>query len=474
MSKTSSVALVIILVVLALLAPWLTGVLTESHVTQRIAAMSDNAIFVAELRDYERGWFASTARVELTVSPRYLAEMRAGAPPAGDFLAQRVPVLVELRHGPLVLGDTVHFGMSTFVARSAPDAVFAAALREDLGMPYLFELRGRAGFGGGFDFDGDVPPIDYADGATELAFSGLAVDGALRGRRLVAAGSMESLVYRNPFSTAAAEGLHAAADYELRANDIALGSTDVALERITLASMLLGAEPLLDARALRLRNEVDLHDSGAHMRISIDYAGDSIAAGSQFALTEADLGVTLARLDAAAMRQYYALMRNAARGGIVGSGDLGAALAPVLERLLEAGPTLAFDPIRFAMSGEPFSATVRVETDPAALPPGRRNFQDPALWLAMASVDADAEISKGLAQDLAERFARMQLAGIVGDGPIAEDEVARMAEAQASLLLVMLAGQGYLEDAGDRYTAALRFAAGQLTVNGTRVPLGLP
>jgi len=39
--------------------------LTESHVRERLARMSDNPIVVAELRTYERGWFSSTAKVDV-------------------------------------------------------------------------------------------------------------------------------------------------------------------------------------------------------------------------------------------------------------------------------------------------------------------------------------------------------------------------------------------------------------------------
>jgi uncharacterized protein YdgA (DUF945 family) len=152
--------------------------------------------------------------------------------------------------------------------------------------------------------------------------------------------------------------------------------------------------------------------------------------------------------------------------------ELIAALVPVFERLLEGGPNLALDPIRFVMNGEPFSAKVLVEVDPAALPPAAmRNYQDPMLWITAATVTADAEVSKILAQDLARQAMRMQLAGS-GDPAASEDEVNAQADAQADFILVQLAGTGMLQDTGNAYTTSARFASGTLTVNGTQVPLG--
>jgi uncharacterized protein YdgA (DUF945 family) len=152
-----------------------------------------------------------------------------------------------------------------------------------------------------------------------------------------------------------------------------------------------------------------------------------------------------------------------------------AELIPVVEQLLTRGPSLTLDPIRFSMNGEPFSANLRIVTDPAALPAAPRNFLDPALWLAIASVNAEADVSKALAQTLAEQFARQQLAaaGAASGQPMPEEQLAEMAAAQAGLMLVALSGQGFLEDTGETYTATLEFASGELTVNGTSVPLGL-
>jgi uncharacterized protein YdgA (DUF945 family) len=100
-----------------------------------------------------------------------------------------------------------------------------------------------------------------------------------------------------------------------------------------------------------------------------------------------------------------------------------------------------------------------------------RNYQDPSLWLAASIVTAEAQVSKVLAQDLAQQAMRMQLAGS-GDPALTEEQIDDQAEAQVGLMLVQLTGMGMLQDAGDTYTTSARFASGTLTVNGTPVPLG--
>lgn len=471
MKKIVVPAVIVILILLAL--PLLTGTLTESHVRQRLSAMSDGSPLTAEITEYERGWFASSAKVDLRLADRYVARLQPNAaPPGADFLSQRLPVLVEIRHGPIMLGDGIALGTSRVVARSDPAAPESAAVHERFGVPYLFELRGRAGFGGGFDFDADVPPFDYAEGTSEVAFTGLRVEGVLDGDRVVARGETAALDYESAFAGASFEDVRISADYELGAERLALGTTGVEVGRIVVSTALLGPLPLLDAEALRITSSTELDETASAARVGLESSARSIAAGAGFRLTDMDIGILLASLDPQALRDYYAQLKRAADPSAAGQGGGVDDLQPVLVRLLEGGPTLTLEPARFALDGEPFSASVLVTTDPAALPAGA-DLTDPAPWLAVATVEADVRIAKGLAQRAAEAFARNQLASL-GDGEPASDlELDSLAQAQAAFVLVTLVSQGYLVDAGDAYEAALRYARGSLTVNGLEVPIPL-
>jgi uncharacterized protein YdgA (DUF945 family) len=146
-----------------------------------------------------------------------------------------------------------------------------------------------------------------------------------------------------------------------------------------------------------------------------------------------------------------------------------AEMLPILERMLAAEPSLSIDPVSFVLDGESFVTTVHVNSNAAALPrAGGVDLQDPSLWLDMLSLDAEAAVSKALAETLAVRFVSMQLGG----QGMPADQAEQMARAQAGFMLVTLVGQGMLVDDGDDYTAALRFANGALTLNGNPLPFG--
>jgi hypothetical protein len=467
--KKAAIALVAILVILLAL-PFLTGMMTQARIEERVAALNDNPAVVVNVASYDRGWFASTARVELGLSPPYAAQLGGGMPAGAD---QRLPVVLEVKHGPVIFGDGVQIALSSVVATFDPDSALSVLARDQLGMPYIFQLRGHGPITGGFVFEADIPPVDYGDGENDLSFSGLRIDGSLRGDHVTSQGNIESFDFASGFATAVVEQVRFDMDSVYQAGGFGTGAGALSIARVVVTSPLAGTEPMFTAQGLRVGGESAIDDNG-RMRIGLNYGAESVATGASFSLADAELGVAVANLDAEAMKDYYATMQLVmGQQPAVSPDELMAALVPVFDRLLEGGPNLAFDPVRFLMNGEPFTAKLLMEVDPAALPPAAtRNYQDPMLWLAASTVTAEAQVSKVLAQDLAKQAMRMQLSGS-GDPSLTEDDIDAQAEAQVGLMLVQLTGMGMLQDAGDSYTTNARFASGTLTVNGTPIPLGL-
>jgi uncharacterized protein YdgA (DUF945 family) len=466
-----AVVVVVAIAVVLLSLPFLAGILTESHLRQRLSAMSSGSLIAAELTSYERRWFSSTARIDLSLGSRYAQQLGVFDP---NFLSQRLPVLVEITHGPLAIRDGAHFGLSKVVATSDPDASFAASLRDSIGIPYVFEFRGRAGFGGGLAFDADVPPIDYSNGISALEFSGIRAEGLLTKSRMSTAADLVSLDYSSPLASAVIDAVRVTAEYEFRPGNIALGDADLAIARIAISSGLFGTSPIFSAADVSIRSTVSLDELGADMRVGLDYSAESVTAGANFSMTDADVGIALDELEADAMHDYYAAMRLMTNSPSAAPDEMMTQLQPVIDRLLEGGPTLTLDPLRFSLDGEPLSATIAIESDPAGLPAGGSyDVTDPTLWLAYANVRAQARASKTLAERMVAEFVRTQLAAFA-DGSTTDDELDAMAAAQAGFWLVTLAGQGMIEDSGDTYVTDVTFAAGELSINGTQVPFGLP
>src|SRR5688572_16042293 len=165
-----AIAAAALLVVALLGLPAVVGSVTEARVRERVAAIDASPTATAEVKSFDRGWFRSTAQIELRFVPDNVAQLAAFAENLGLFAA--LPVAIDFAHGPVAVLDGVHFGWSKMVARADPAAPGITELQQTLGVPYLFEFRGSSSYFGGLRFDADAPPFQLPLDEALLTFSG--------------------------------------------------------------------------------------------------------------------------------------------------------------------------------------------------------------------------------------------------------------------------------------------------------------
>ena len=446
--------------------PAVLGIMTEQRVRARIEAMQEGTL-TARLLSYERGWLASRARIELTLSPRYLAEIQALDPATlpPDAAAP------DQMHGPVAFGGGgVFFGLSKTVARLDPESDGVGELERRLGVPYLFEFRGRTGFLGRTAFDADLPPIHLPLAGTTLDFSGATVSGVLRGQHLTSNLELGSIAFSTPSGAFGLRNLAGSIDSEIRSRYGVPGTLELKLEHALIADADVRT-PLFELENLNATSRATLDPTGAQLEMQMTYSVDALRAEGM-AFADIDLGVALHKIDMDAMKAYFdnTSLLSEGRDSPERAAML-AALSPQVARALAASPSLVLNPVRFTLNNEPFDAHAELTTDPAALPPpGAFDIEDPGLWLAVVKSQATIKISKLLAKQLAVVAVQTRLAN---DMRLPPEQLHPLAEAQAGLVLAALAGQGMLRNDGDSYLSDIEVADGLLTVNGRPLPLGL-
>ena len=463
MNKVAIAAAALLLIVFLAL-PGIVGTIAEGNVRDRVAAIDASYGADAELTSFDKGWFRSTARILLR--PENADQLAAAAGTDLGVLGE-LPVVIELAHGPVAMLDGVYFGWSTFVARPDLEVPSVAELTQKLGVPYLFQFRGRTPYVGGLSFDADAPPFTLPLDEGVVTFSGGTAKGKFAGQRLEADAQVASLDLTSPMGTFAVRGVQASADNELRSEYVMPGEASFSIASISVSEPQ-GTTPMFETANLRVKSDVDLDAAGelADMRVSYDvdsvrFAENEVTAGS--------LGLTVTKLDVAAVEAYGTIASDAAAGADPDA--ITASLAPHLERALRAGPSLTLDPIRFRYDGEPFDGRVEITTNPARLPPaGTLALDNPLLMLSVVNTKADLRMSKTLAGQLATLSARMQLAT---DPTIPPEQLDYMAEAQSGLMMTMLVGQGVLIEESDGYRTSVDYTDGSLTLNGNPLPFGL-
>jgi len=462
-----AITVAVVLAVVLLAAPGLVGLSTEARVRERVAAIDASGTVSAEVTSFERGWFRSTARIELRFGPD---DFQIGFDGAETGLAAgTLPIRVDFAHGPVAVLDGVSFGWSKMIARLDTEAPGVVPLERTLGVPYVFEFRGRTRFLGGLDFDADAPPFDLPVDEVLVKFSGATLAGTFADPELEATAEVAAVAFTSPTGTFAIQNLRAAVDNELRSPYVMPGEATFSIERVAINEAG-GAVPVFEAANFRVLSNIGLDTAGELMEMRVDYDFDSLRI-EQSEVTVAKLGLALRNLDVAAVEAYATAVEDLA-STTSDPGELLATVAPELERALRAGPSLTLDPISFKLDAEPFEGRIAVSTNIARLPPvGALDLDNPLLVLGLFDTDAEVRLSQALAQRLAMLFAQAQLAG---DASIPPEQLTYMAEAQSGLLLTMLVAQQVLVEDGDGYASVLKVTNGALTLNGNVLPIGLP
>ncbi len=461
------VAVAVLVVVILFGLPPVIGSITEAKVRERVGDIDASGMMSTSVQSFDRGWFSSTAKIEFGLPPQYVPALAAD-----PGALTRVVVAAHFAHGPIAMLDGVHFGLSKMVARLDPEQPGVGELSRQLGIPYLFEFRGRTSFSGATAFDADMPPIDLPVGEARFQFSGAELSGTYADPHLVANAHADSLDFTSPTGTFAVRNLGATADNEILSQYVMPGAAEFSIERVFIVDALRGQTPVFEGTNLRVASNTQLDDADAVMQMQVDYTLESLRV-EDMEIAAAALSLALRNIDVAAVEAYAAAAREL--GDNPAASDPRAmieTLTPQIERALRASPSVTLDPMRFRLDGEAFDGRIELSSNPARLPPaGALTLENPLLVLGFVNGSADLRASKPLAQRLAKIVAQLQLGF---DPSLPPDQIEYMAEAQAGLTLSLLAAQGVLLEDGGDYRTSIRLDDGALTLNGNNLPFGLP
>lgn len=473
--KKAVIGLIVALVIAVLALPPLLGIMTESRFRNSLGTMDENPVFDVSVESFDRGWFSSVARIAVSIDADYASSLAALDDPNTNDLAAAViadaaaTFVVDIDHGPLVWRNGFFVGLSRFVARINEDSAVVNEIKTRFAMPYLVEIRGRIGLTGRFAFDADVPPIDFADENGQMYFSGLIAEGTYSGDNLVSDAHIDEISFDFVNGAGRIQGVGFQGDNERINSYLWTGPMEMMIESVVITNPLLGAEPVLDMDRLRLSGNSDLDPTGELVSATIVYAADSLVAGPEFALSDPELSVTVRNLSIAALDTYYNTMLTLDPNNPLAALS---AMQTIGTELLRHDPSFAISPVRFEYNGEPFTANVEVRTVDGAQ--AQVDFSNPMMLLSLFEVRADATASKTLASQLAAMIVTSQLsAAFQGQELPPGQDIAQMASQQAEVMLTTFLGQGLIAEVGDNYTTNIDYTNGQITVNGTPLPLGM-
>jgi uncharacterized protein YdgA (DUF945 family) len=504
----------IAVLLLALLGlPPLFGRLAETAVEARVAAIDPSDPLGIEIESYERGWFSSRAR--LLVTPRTLTlstvpagNVESGARPLGLSSAGRMPVDLRLDHGPVSLHDGFFLGFSRVSARGPAPASAASArdstasARAESGRDSGAAEAARFVFDARTDLDGDVhftatvPSLEGADGDGTLSLAGAELSGSLRGDRLTSQGRAARLELAGPRGVLSLEGIALRTDGELlpaiglpaviefgidRATADAVRAADASAAAAADDGGAGQAGPervdarRVDAEHVTLRTTLSSDDVSRLLNGVLELETDEISAGTEWTITGLKMKAAADRVDAAAIQAYGAAaakLDEPSADGAAQSADRAAraALERSVKQLLAAKPTFSIEPLAFDANGQPFEGELDAAARAGASSGAGVDMADSRFWYQVIDGSVKLKAAKSLVESAGAAVIRRRAAEAAESGKRVPFGNADTAGVQASLMLAVLATQGFIEDTGDAYATTLQIENGDVSVNGRRLP----
>lgn len=474
---TSRGRLIIVGVVafLLLASPFAIGLFAERGLRNQIEIYDTSSRVSASVDRYRRGWLNSTASISFGIGDEYLSILGAMDPTlalmtslSGEF---RIPVVVEFAHGPVLFGGESRFGTAGVRAYIDPDASLAVMVQSVLGMPYLFELRGRSGFGSGFHFEGEIPPAATSFVGLDLDFTGLEFAGRMRRGHLVLDAGIESLALQGTDFSAILESLSMTNDYRTRPGTFSLGTAELTLGRFVVGNPLLGGTPIIAIDNASVQASILENPEGSHLDLETVVGVDRFATAGLPEFRDAAVGIGIERLDADAMQQLYEAAKRPTVLGNLAADE--AFMTPLVERILAGGPTLTVEPLSLSMDEGRLEGRASAAINPDALPTGQlSDLDDPAVAAAAIDMAVDLTVSKALIRRLLglQLMPQIAQAAVASGAPLEQDRLEALADARAGLTLTTLAATGLLADEGEDYRVRIGTANGALTANGQPLP----
>jgi len=477
--KRLALAAGIVLLVLGA-APWVFGQMAAQRFNTDIEQTNAEGQGTIAVVDYARGYRTSMATIEVTMPAETVEqleipdELPIDPELARELLNEPISFVVELTHGPIVAGGV---GLMTTTVRLDPDMPGYRDLLAALDIQYLFETRTITGFSGSTDFVTEMPPITIMRDDLLVEFSGLNAAGSynLIAQRFDVEGGVDSLHVDSPTAGLVLEGLAFDSDSTNYNDALRLGTVGVSLARFNLLSAGDGPVEGLEMDGLEVRFDVDLDAESERATLTSIYRAASVSDGADMNLTGLDVAANAHEIDLDAFSAYYAASQtDSAQPSSVA--PLNLEVEDALYALIATGPTAEIGPVRFSLNDEPFTATLRLIVDTAALPP-RDSFTLLTLMFGGAvAIELSLELSEPLANLFATRAVAFQVRRSAAEQgmDMSDEDAEAIAASRAAVALAGLVAQGMLDSTDSGYATDAHFSSGTLTVNGSVVPLGIP
>jgi uncharacterized protein YdgA (DUF945 family) len=435
------------------LAPYFVGQAAENKINGLVQAFDGTPSAEMAVKSYQRNWFDSHAELEFAID----LEDQGGV--------VTVQFILDLNHGPLLLGDDVSVGWASWQGTIEAGDAIASLLTWDTSRAF-YQQSGVVGLGGGLNFDESIVAFTSKLDPSDIVFSGYSGQGRQQGSSIAYSGSADSLLVNDEDAPIEMLGFRAEAMidadlYKIITSDLYNSSMQLLVESITVGNQMSMKSVVIDAATI-------MHDNGELVDMTAGYAVELLQL-QEHIVSDAGIDLKMVNISAAFNTLYTDKLQEAVDNGEDVAVATNRILLEILPTLLASKPAVEVNNLRFSQPQGSFNANMKIAVD-AVDQFTPEQIAQPGFWLDKLDISADAQVAKALAQLLATRMVEYQM---LQDPEIevSAEEIAQFAEMQSSTVLSMLQGQGLINDSGDDFVVDFSLQGGAAMLNGNAIPL---
>lgn len=455
----------IVVVAAALIGPRFIGSQVEDRLKLYVETLNELPAYNASVVSYDRGWFGSTATVELGF------DMGGAFPDAEMQNDLSFEVMVDVQHGPVLTQFSPGLGLAAWEAHTRDDSLREFIDWED--ETSFYNLAGSVGLFGHLSYTDSIASFSSKVNEQQLtvSFSGYQGSGEASSDSFSYQGKLDDaeILMENHAISLGELKLSTEAQSDLLSimqGELYEGQMSIALNEVVVRQP--DDVDLVNLKDLGIEFITAFNEDKESINIDMNYSVKALKT-NDVELSKLTINTAFNNLDTEFLYAYNQTMKD-----VYGEDPeaIEAATKKLvkenLPQLLSAEPEFVISEFSGDMPQGDFNGQLSTKLVGVSQVPD--SLDNTAFWLSSLIADASIAVDKPLLRWVAEQ---QLLATMRMQYPTAEEaQLQQMVQQQVPMMINMYVQQGLLTETEEEYRSDFQLEDGEAMLNGQKIPLG--
>ena len=455
------------------ITPYFIGNGIEQNVTDIVTELNKQAVYSANIKSYQKGWFSTTAEIEIGIDVNALvAAQQMGNSNLSSEDNPSITATLEAHHGPLYFGNGQGIGRAHYTVSINGDKLREYAQWDATKPAYVNE--GVIGLFGGISYTDEIPAMTATDeeSGINFLFSGYKGEATTQGEEVVYKSTGESLSIGADEFSVNMKSLSVDMSYAgdlVRAvqGELFDSKMTASVASIEVAGFEPGANVAIDN--LTLVANTDINNDEKTANVYVEYAIEKLV-GPEIDASDMTLGVAINNLSTDFLKAYQDFSNESL---MLPADEMTAKMMAFFEdnalSQLTAEPEINITKLSATLPEGSFNAHANTKlVGITALP---ETMADIGYWVTHLLADAKVTADKAFAESVTSGYMVSQIMASPQAQDMTQEEVEAAAKQQVPMMLDVFTQQGFIKETEGGYETVVELKDGKANINGTPIPL---